>query len=204
MGSELVAIIKVGRKKFTAKVLLESNSLIIRGVERKVIPFEQMHSLLLKSAILKFSFKKKTYHIHLGDTAAAWFNKIKNPKSVLDKIGFTSDSKTALFNISDTNFTRAVKRKTDGVSIDTSVKNSDIIIVEANNRLELEKIFGLKKHLRMNGALWIVFTKGKSAAIKDTEVMETGKRFGLVDVKVVGFSETHTALKFVIPVKDRK
>jgi hypothetical protein len=33
--------------------------------------------------------------------------------------------------------------------------------------------------------------------------MEGGKLAGLVDVKVVGFSETHTAEKFVIPVANR-
>jgi hypothetical protein len=34
--------------------------------------------------------------------------------------------------------------------------------------------------------------------------MDAGKTAGLVDVKVVGFSSTHSALKFVIPVKDRR
>lgn len=33
--------------------------------------------------------------------------------------------------------------------------------------------------------------------------MAAGKAAGLVDVKVVSFSPTHTAEKFVIPVKDR-
>jgi hypothetical protein len=34
-------------------------------------------------------------------------------------------------------------------------------------------------------------------------VMAAGKAAGLVDVKVVGFSSTHTAQKFVIPLKNR-
>jgi hypothetical protein len=33
--------------------------------------------------------------------------------------------------------------------------------------------------------------------------MVAGKAAGLVDVKVVSFSATHTAEKFVIPIKDR-
>jgi hypothetical protein len=33
--------------------------------------------------------------------------------------------------------------------------------------------------------------------------MTAGKRAGLVDVKVVSFSATHTAEKFVIPRADR-
>jgi hypothetical protein len=34
-------------------------------------------------------------------------------------------------------------------------------------------------------------------------VMAAGRTAGFVDVKVVAFSPTHSALKFVIPVKDR-
>ena len=34
--------------------------------------------------------------------------------------------------------------------------------------------------------------------------MQAGKAAGLVDVKVVSFSATHTAERFVIPVKDRR
>lgn len=41
------------------------------------------------------------------------------------------------------------------------------------------------------------------ANITEAETMAAGKRAGLVDVKVVSFSETHTAEKFVIPVAQR-
>jgi hypothetical protein len=39
--------------------------------------------------------------------------------------------------------------------------------------------------------------------IGEAAVMAAGKAAGLVDVKVVSFSVTHTAEKFVIPAKDR-
>jgi len=45
------------------------------------------------------------------------------------------------------------------------------------------------------GAILVVSLKGKQARLKDVEVMAAGKEVGLVDNKVVGFSETHTALK---------
>ena len=40
-------------------------------------------------------------------------------------------------------------------------------------------------------------------AITEAATMAAGKAAGLVDVKVVKFSETHTAEKFVIPVAAR-
>jgi hypothetical protein len=56
--------------------------------------------------------------------------------------------------------------------------------------------------LKPNGALWIIRPKGRPE-ISERAAMAAGKAAGLVDVKVVGFSQTHTAEKFVIPVSAR-
>jgi len=39
--------------------------------------------------------------------------------------------------------------------------------------------------------------------ITENGVLRIGRKAGLKDVKVVGFSPTHTALKFVLPVEKR-
>ena len=51
-------------------------------------------------------------------------------------------------------------------------------------------------------ALWIIYPKGQQH-ITEGDVFAAGHKVGLTDIKVVGFSATHTALKFVIPVKKR-
>ena len=53
-----------------------------------------------------------------------------------------------------------------------------------------------------NGAIWTLRTKGQRA-VTEADTMAAGKAAGLVDVKVVSFSETMTAEKFVIPVARR-
>jgi len=50
--------------------------------------------------------------------------------------------------------------------------------------------------------LWVVYPKGRKE-ITEGDVLGAGRKAGLKDVKVVGFSLTHTALKFVIPVERR-
>jgi len=50
--------------------------------------------------------------------------------------------------------------------------------------------------------MWIVYPKGQKH-ITEEDVLGAGRKAGLVDVKVVGFSATHTALKFVVPVSSR-
>ena len=67
---------------------------------------------------------------------------------------------------------------------------------------DLERMERLKEALQPAGALWVVRPRG-NPAITETQVMAAGKAAGLVDVKVVRFSETHTAEKFVRRLSDR-
>jgi hypothetical protein len=62
--------------------------------------------------------------------------------------------------------------------------------------------FNLGAAAAAHGAIWIIRPKGRPE-ISERATMAAGKAAGLVDVKVVGFSPTHTAEKFVIPVNAR-
>jgi len=68
--------------------------------------------------------------------------------------------------------------------------------------IQLTRMDKLKRALKPNGAIWIIRPKGQPE-ISEQATMAAGKAAGLVDVKVVGFSPTHTAEKFVIPVSAR-
>ncbi len=64
----------------------------------------------------------------------------------------------------------------------------------------------LRKQLSPNGMLWISWPKKSSRVTTDLNgniVREAGLRHGLVDIKVCSVNEVWSALKFVIPVKDR-
>ena len=67
---------------------------------------------------------------------------------------------------------------------------------------DLSQISKLAKSLKGAAGLWIVYPKGQKQ-ITENDVIAAGRKSGLKDVKVVGFSSTHTALKFVIPVERR-
>ena len=67
----------------------------------------------------------------------------------------------------------------------------------------LGRLAALSQALQPAGALWVVRRKGQGAPVTEAESMAAGKAAGLVDTKVVGFSETHTAERYVIPVAAR-
>ena len=70
-----------------------------------------------------------------------------------------------------------------------------------------EKVAELKARLAPTGMLWVSWPKKTSALRKDldeTQVRSSGIQKGLVDVKVCAVDEDWSALKFVVPLKDRK
>ena len=81
-------------------------------------------------------------------------------------------------------------------------KDADAIFLGSDTLAGLDRIAALVPYIKRDGAIWTVTPKGKGG-IKDTDIMAKGKAAGLVDVKVVSFSDTHSANKFVIPKAQR-
>ena len=89
------------------------------------------------------------------------------------------------------------------VVVGRTLANSDAIFFGAIDAKELVRLAVLKRSLKPNGALWVIRPKGRPE-ISERAVMDAGKAAGLVDVKVISFSDTHTGEKFVIPLAQRK
>ena len=70
------------------------------------------------------------------------------------------------------------------------------------SRAALQKLPELARRIKRDGAVWTIRPKG-SPLVSESDLMKAGRAAGLVDVKVVRFSETHTAEKFVVPKKMR-
>ena len=81
-------------------------------------------------------------------------------------------------------------------------RESDAIFFGPATAKDLARLKTLKRFLKPDGAIWVLRQRGRPG-ITESGVMAAGKTAGLVDVKVVRFSETHTAEKFVIPVARR-
>jgi hypothetical protein len=77
-----------------------------------------------------------------------------------------------------------------------------VVFFGAETRDALRHIPRLRARMPDSGALWVVRPKG-SKEIAEGDVFAAGRAAGLVDTKVVAFSSTHTAHKWVVPVEQR-
>jgi hypothetical protein len=82
-------------------------------------------------------------------------------------------------------------------------KAMDMIFALFNHRNDLRRLRSLVSRLKTDGVLWTLRPKG-SKDLGEAEMRQAGLDAGLVDVKVVAFSEVLTAEKFVIPVAQRR
>lgn len=123
---------------------------------------------------------------------------------LIDKLGVKDGSRVSILGVDDNEFLAQLKSRTSNIAVGKTQKDSDFIFYGADSRTQLKKLKSLKSFLTQNGGIWVISLKGKLAQIRDVDVIEAAKSAGLVDNKVVGFSETHTSLKLVIPLAKRK
>ena len=123
-------------------------------------------------------------------------------KPRLAKLGVKPEWRVSAIAIDDQAFLAELKAAVAVLSIGRVVNDCDAIFYGVSREAHLPRLAKLKRSIKSNGAIWVIRPKGRPE-ISEASVMEGGKLAGLVDVKVVGFSETHTAEKFVIPVANR-
>lgn len=202
MGNEAACVVRFGKQKSSGKALLETSELIFRGDFRLKIPFTSMKSVKAANGELHVRTAEGTAVFDLGDAAEKWSNKILHPKTRIVKLGVKPGAKISLLGEFDAEFLRELNGLKQSAAKDALADDAETIFFAANSREELMRLTKLAKAMKGAAGLWIVYPKGQKA-ITEKDVLVSGREAGLKDVKVVGFSTTHTALKFVIPVAKR-
>lgn len=202
MGKTTTARLHYEEHVYNGEAMLETAELLFRGGRRLVIPFAKIESVDARGGMLEVKFGGNVAAFELGSQAAQWAEKIRSPKSVIQKIGIKAGQIVSVVHLGDDAFVEDLEKAGAVVSRGRPRKSSDAILYGASTRADLERLVTLKSSLAPNGALWVIRPKGKKE-ITEGDSMAAGKAAGLVDVKVVRFSDTHTAEKFVIPLKSR-
>ena len=202
MGKDAECEVRFNGKVSVGKALLETDEIIFRGDFRLVIPLKSIQEVDATAGDLRVRSAAGTAVFKLGPQAEKWAHKIRNPRTLIDKLDVKPGLRVSLCGIRDTGFHDEVAKRAEHVSDGKATKDSDLIFFGAEAEEDLARIAALQKALKSNGAIWIVYPKGK-LHITENHVRQAGLQAGLVDIKVARFSDTHTALKFVIPVAKR-
>jgi hypothetical protein len=204
MGSEAISRVSYKGQASEGRALLETSELIFRGGDfRLSIPFTQIASLEAADGELRVGYDGGVAVFELGRDADKWAEKIRNPRGLLDKLGVKPGMKVAVLGVEDEEFVSRLAERAGELMQGEAVTDADFVFYEPDRVEDLARLRALRGAIKPAGGVWVVSPKGKTAQIRDVDVMAAAREAGLVDNKVVGFSATHTALKLVIPRADR-
>ena len=202
MGNELKCTVSFGEQESEGKALLETSEILFRGGFRLKIPFSTVKSAKAVDGELRLQTAEGLAVFHLGAAAKKWCDKILHPKSRIEKLGIKPKARVSLLGEFEPEFLREITGLTKSMSRGKFNADEECIFFAADSKPDLGALPKISKAVRGACALWIVYPKGQEH-ITENDVLAAGRKAGLKDVKVVGFSATHTALKFVIPLSKR-
>jgi hypothetical protein len=202
MGYDAECTLTLDGRVIRGRAVLEPQELLFRGPVRLKIPLKSIASATSRDGALVIRFADGTARFGLGPAAEKWARRITNPPSRLDKLGVIAGLAVVAIDIHDERFLKEIIQRSATILPNAKKGSADLVFFGAENRTALGRLRDFTSLIKSTGAFWVIRPKGQTV-ITEADVMDAGKRAGLVDVKVVSFSETHTAEKFVIPVAKR-
>ena len=202
MGNEVKCTVRFGKQTSAGKALLETSEVLFRGEFRLKIPFTTIKSAKAADGELHLQTADGLAVFEIGPAAEKWREKILHPKTRIEKIGVKPGEKISLLGSFEADFLAELDPLAGSVTKGKVAADSNTIFFAADSLKELSAVAKIAKSLKGATALWIVYPKGQKS-ITENDLIAAGRKTGLKDVKVVGFSATHTALKFVLPLTKR-
>jgi len=202
VGNEANCKVQFGKQQSEGKALLETSEILFRGDFRLKIPFSTIQAAKAADGELRLQTAQGAVVFGLGPAAEKWRDKILHPKSRIEKLGVKPEAGVSLLGEFDAEFLGELGKLTKSVSKGKVAAGSEWIFFAADSKEDLGAVPKVSKSMKGAAALWIVYPKGQKH-ITESNVLAAGRKCGLKDVKVVAFSSTHTALKFVIPLSGR-
>lgn len=123
-------------------------------------------------------------------------------RSRLDKLGVKPGMRVAVLGLGDPVFTAELQARV-GAYATRLPKTADMVLVFLDSKAGLPKLAKAREAIVPSGSIWAVWPKGRKA-FREDDIRAFGPAAGLVDVKVMAFSETLSGLKLVIPLRDRR
>lgn len=204
MGREAVCVARVEARERHGKAHLGSTSLDFSGEARFTLPFAEIREAVAEDGWLTLTTARGEVALELGKAAPVWAEAIRNPKSRIDKLGIKAGMRVYAFGLPDETFELELAQRLGTPPEKNARGHFDAILRGLETPRDLGALAKLRERLAPDGALWLVYRKGKGAPLPERAVREALLGAGLVDVKVVAFSDSHTAVKAVIPLALRR
>ena len=128
---------------------------------------------------------------------------LKSSRPFIDKLGVKPGARVAVVGLEEPWFFEELRRRTSDITRGKPKGACDLVFYGVNKPEDLARLRDLKTWIEPNGAIWVVRPKGPGSPVSEADMFAAGPAAGLVDNKVVSFSDTKGAMKFVFRLRDR-
>ena len=193
MGLEAECTARFGRQSSVGRAQLEEKELVFRGAFRVKVPLGPGTTATEKGGTLQLDWPEGTLRLELGAAAPKWLEKIRNPRGRIDKLGVKEGMRVAILGLKDDAFVAEVRARTKHVvGRRAAARGGPRDRPHGAPRRTWRACRALREAIEPDGAVWVVWPKGVKA-FREDDVRAAGPSAGLVDVKVVSFSESSRA-----------
>ena len=202
MGLEATCQARMDGKASQGTCRLEETDLVFRGEFRFKVALKDLRKVDARAGALHLEWPEGSAVLDLGDQAERWAEKIRNPPSLLDKLGVKRGLRVSVVGIEEKEFLDQLSARVDDLTRGRARAGSDLVFAFMSEPADLPRLSKLREAIKPGGAIWVVWPKGRQE-FREDDVRAYGPTAGLVDVKVARFSETLSALKMMIPRSQR-
>jgi len=202
MGLETECRITMDGRSARGRAHLESQEIRLGAPRKLTIPFKDIRSAEVSAGALRVVHRGGEVSLDLGREAQAWALKIRYPRGRTEKLGAKPGSRIALLGLKDPAFVAELEGAGGKVAARLGKGPYDMIIVRLDAASDLERLAAARDRIVPNGMIWAVWPKGRKA-FREDDIRAFGPSTGLVDVKVMSFSDELSGLKLVIPLAQR-
>ncbi|TDP62256.1 hypothetical protein [Roseateles toxinivorans] len=194
MGREAQCLCRVGEQSAEAKVLLESDALLLRGVFKRRYALTELSGLHVEGERLCFEAGGESVALELGaKPAASWLKKIATPPPTLaDKLGLSLEHKGLVIGaLEEPALLEALRDARTELAAEAHVA---LAVVSS----EAQLLDAIAAHAGLPDArhLWVIHPKGSKASLADATVRRLMMAAGYADSKTSAVSETLTATRY--------
>lgn len=203
MGREATCVAKTGGKSGEGKLHLESDTLLFRGEFRVSVTLSDVSKVMARNGTLTVEWSGGKVGFMLGADADKWARAITNPKNLMEKMGVKPGLQVAIVGRFETNFRTEVM---NALGVKPGVKpipGCDLVFFLLVHENDTDQLKELMPAIAPDGGIWAVYPRGRKDLSEDT-IRSAARGMGMVDIKIVRVSDTHGAVKLVIPKADRK
>jgi hypothetical protein len=193
MGREATALCEWRGESAEAKILLESQEIILRGAIKARLAREALSDIFVEGEALHLKVAGEPLILSLGAVEAGkWYNALLKPMPTLaEKLGVSADTPVFVLGaVDDPVLVDALAGATVSASGDAAV-----LIACLHSHADLAQAI-VPAALYPALHLWCIYPKGKDADVTDAMVRTAMRDAGLSDSKSCAVSERLTATRY--------